>query len=68
MAEYQKFVHWTEEQKVLRVCEELLNDDRPPDKVVNRWFRCSIDGSVWKLSAPDPGYFPGSWLPVKGEP
>lgn len=63
MNEYRRFVQWIEEQVKQGVCEELIKEGEPVGEWDDRFFRCRKSNSVWKLSCPDPGYFPGSWLP-----
>jgi hypothetical protein len=60
--EYKKFVLWVEEQVKNGDCEELLEVEKQSTEWDDRRFRCKSTGQVWKLSCPDPGYFPGSWL------
>jgi len=62
--EYRRFVRWIEEQVKFGVCEEILEPGIRSDEWRDRLFNCKRSSEVWKLSCPDPGYFPGSWLPV----
>ena len=61
--EYRRFVLWIEIQLSQGICEEIPNDGDIAIGNDNRIFKCMASGERWKLSFPDPGYFPGSWLP-----
>lgn len=61
--EFKRFLRWIEEQVVAGRCEELTGHDHSIFLNQSRRFRCISTGRIWKLSCPDPGYFPGSWLP-----
>ena len=63
LGEHTRFVSWIERQKEMNVCEELLQPESPLGAFPSRLFKCRADGAIWKLTVPDPGYFPGSWLP-----
>lgn len=65
--EYQRFVRWIEAQVREGICEEIGRQATPHGEWDDRWFKCNFSGVVWKLSCPDPGYFPGSWLPSEDE-
>lgn len=64
MIEYRRFVQWLEEQVEQNICEELIEHGKLPNEWDYRLFRCKKSSNIWKLSCPDPGYFPGSWLPI----
>jgi hypothetical protein len=61
--EFARFVRWIEDQVEAGNCEELLVPGKQIDKWADRRFRYKSTGEVWRLSHPDPGYFPGSWRP-----
>lgn len=62
------FVLWIERQKEMNFCEERFQNEQEPSEFMDRWFRRNYDGEVWKLTSPDPGYFPGTWLPSNDLP
>ena len=62
--EYRRFVQWLEEQVEQNICEELIEHGKLLSEWDDRLFRCKKSSNVWKLSCPDLGYFPGSWLPI----
>ena len=64
MIEYHRFIQWLEEQVEQNICEELIEHGKLPSEWDDRLFRCKKSSNVWKLSCPDPGYFPGSWVPI----
>lgn len=64
--EFHRFVRWIENQIQTGDCEELLESNKSIGPWDDRRFRCKSTGQIWKLSCPDPGYFPGSWLPEGG--
>lgn len=62
--EYMRFVEWIEAQIQKNVCHEIPVNNNSLGGGDYRLFRCISCDAVWKLSTPDPGYFPGSWLPT----
>lgn len=63
MGEYRRFLRWIEAQVADGTCEELKQQEASGSEWTDRWFKCIATNEVWKLSCPDPGYFPGSWGP-----
>lgn len=66
LGEYNRFVQWLECQRDSGQCVELPEPEGDSSNFSkNRRFKCVSTDRIWKLSCPDPGYFPGSWRPEK---
>lgn len=61
-AEYLRFVQWIEGQVKQGICEEIIKEVEQIGEWDDRLFKCKQSGVAWRLSCPDPGYFPGSWM------
>lgn len=63
LGEYRRFLLWIEEREREGICTEIRDPRASFNPLGDRRYECKADGRIWKLSAPDPGYFAGSWLP-----
>ena len=62
--EFRRFLKWIEHQKSEGLCTEMYGDVKQ-DAWADRYFVCTASREIWVLRQPDPGYFAGSWLPVR---
>jgi hypothetical protein len=62
--EFNRFNRWIEQQIKMKVFIEIFNHEGHRNLKSSRYFKCCSSGEVWKLAAPDPGYFPGAWVLV----